>query len=105
MTYFKVCNPTQAYVRHCFQQRMFYLNIHIWLPFAAASALIPILPRPTLLALLPQVLTKGPYIGWAGVERNVCGDFIMASLVLTGSGPLLSISGLVFSLIKWLGAF
>ena len=81
------------------------MDLDIWLSFAAASALVLILPRPTLLALLPQALTKGPYIGWAGVERNVCGDFIMASLVLTGSGPLLSISGLVFSLIKWLGAF
>ena len=81
------------------------MDLGIWLSFAAALALVLILPRPTLLALLPQVLTKGPYIGWAGVERNVCGDFIMPSLVLTSSGPLLSVSGLVFSLIKWLRAF
>ena len=81
------------------------MDLGIWLSFAAALALVLILPRPTLLALLQKVLTKSPYIGWARVERNVCGDLIMASLMLTGSGPLLSVSGLVFSLIKWLGAF
>ena len=81
------------------------MDLGIWLSFAAALALVLILPRPTLLALLQQVLTKSPYIGWARVERNVCGDLIMASLMPTGSGPLLSVSGLVFSLIKWLRAF
>ena len=81
------------------------MDLDIWLSFAAASALVLILPRLTLLALLSQVLTKGPHIGWAGVERIVCGDFIVASLVLTGLGPLLAVSGLVFSLLRWLGAF
>ena len=46
------------------------MDLGIWLSFAAALALVLILPRPTLLALLQQVLTKSPYIGWARVERN-----------------------------------
>jgi threonine/homoserine/homoserine lactone efflux protein len=100
-----VGNPTLAHVRHRFQQRTFCLDFNIWLSFAAASALVLILPGPTLLALLSQVLTKGPRVGWAGVAGIVCGDFIVASLVLTGLGPLLAVSGLVFSLLKWLGAF
>ena len=75
-----------------------------WLTFAAASALLLVIPGPTILMVLSYALSHGRRVAVASALGVALGDFIAMSASLIGLGALVATSATAFSVLKWLGA-
>ncbi len=63
---------------------------HHWLAFAAASALLLLLPGPTVLMIVSHALAHGRKAAAATVAGVVLGDFAAMTVSLAGLGALLA---------------
>ena len=72
--------------------------------FVVASAILLVIPGPTVVMVVGQALAHGRVVALASVLGVGLGDLIAASLSLAGIGALLAASATAFLVVKWLGA-
>jgi len=75
-----------------------------WMTFAAASAILVVMPGPTVLMTLSYALNGGRRIMPAAVLGVLLGDVIAMSVSLMGLGAVLMTSAFLFQILKWAGA-
>lgn len=75
-----------------------------WLAFSAASALLMIIPGPTILLVISYALGQGWRAALPMAIGVALGDFTAMTLSMLGLGALLAASATVFTVLKWVGA-
>jgi threonine/homoserine/homoserine lactone efflux protein len=75
-----------------------------WAAFTAASALLMIIPGPTILLVISYALGQGWRAAFPMAIGVALGDFTAMTLSLLGLGALLAASATVFTILKWVGA-
>jgi threonine/homoserine/homoserine lactone efflux protein len=80
------------------------MDIHVWLVFVAASAVMGLAPGPAVTSIVGYALSSGRTTALAAVAGVALGNIIAMSLSLGGVGALLSASALAFAALKWIGA-
>ena len=77
---------------------------HVWLAFAAAAALIGLVPGPGVMSIVGYALGSGRQVALASVAGIALGNALAMTLSLAGVGALLAASALAFNVVKWAGA-
>lgn len=80
------------------------MSIEIWAAFALASAVLLIIPGPTILLVVSYALGQGWRTALPMALGVAAGDFTAMTLSMLGLGALLAASGHVYLLLKWIGA-
>jgi threonine/homoserine/homoserine lactone efflux protein len=80
------------------------MGIETWLAFVAASAILLIIPGPTILLVISYALGRGMRAALPVALGVALGDFTAMTLSLLGLGALLATSALLFGILKWIGA-
>jgi threonine/homoserine/homoserine lactone efflux protein len=80
------------------------MSLTAWLAFTAASAVLVLIPGPTVVLVVSYALTQGRRVALATVAGVALGDLVAMTLSLAGLGALLLASATLFSVLKWLGA-
>jgi threonine/homoserine/homoserine lactone efflux protein len=80
------------------------MTIETWLAFAAASAVLLIVPGPTILLVVSYALGQGWRTALPMSVGVALGDFTAMTLSMLGIGALLMTSATVFTVVKWIGA-
>ncbi len=80
------------------------MTAEVWLLFVAASALVLVIPGPTVLLVVSHALSEGASSGWRTVPGVALGDAVAITVSILGLGALLATSAALFTLLKWLGA-
>lgn len=75
-----------------------------WLAFSAASALLMIIPGPTILLVISYALGQGWRAALPMAIGVALGDFTAMTLSMLGLGALLATSATIFTILKWVGA-
>ena len=76
----------------------------VYAAFVLASAVLLVIPGPTVVMVIGQALSHGRAVALSSVAGVGLGDLLAASLSLAGVGALLSASAAAFVVLKWLGA-
>ncbi|GAB5389961.1 MAG: LysE family translocator [Alphaproteobacteria bacterium] len=76
----------------------------LYLPYLLASALVLVVPGPTILLVMAQALTGGRKVALASVLGVGLGDLLAITVALAGLGALLASSAAAFTAVKWAGA-
>jgi threonine/homoserine/homoserine lactone efflux protein len=79
------------------------MPIELWLAFAAASAVLLVIPGPTILTVISYSMAHGRHANVPLVAAVALGDSTALALSLLGLGALLATSALWFTLAKWVG--
>ena len=74
------------------------------LAFALASAVLVVVPGPTVALVVARSLGEGRRAALPLAAGVALGDLVAASLSLAGVGALLAASATVFTAMKWIGA-
>jgi threonine/homoserine/homoserine lactone efflux protein len=80
------------------------MSFETWVAFAAASAVLLIIPGPTILLVVSYALGQGWRTALPMAVGVALGDFTAMTLSMLGIGALLAASATVFSALKWIGA-
>lgn len=80
------------------------IALETWLAFVAASAVLLVIPGPTITLVISYALAQGKRSAWATVPGVALGDFTALALSVAGLGALLATSALAFTILKWAGA-
>lgn len=80
------------------------MPLDLWLAFVAASAVLLVIPGPTILLVLSYALTQGRRVAVAMALGVALGDFIALTASLLGLGALVLASATAFTVLKWAGA-
>src|SRR5581483_6919307 len=80
------------------------MTIETWAAFAAATAVLLVIPGPTILLVISYALGRGMGAALPVAMGVALGDFTAMSLSMLGLGALLAASSLLFTALKWLGA-
>ena len=80
------------------------MSFETWAAFAAASAVLLIIPGPTILLVVSYALGQGWRTALPMAIGVALGDFTAMTLSLLGIGALLAASATVFTVLKWIGA-
>ena len=79
------------------------MSFETWLAFAAASAVLLVIPGPTILTVISYSLAHGRRANVPLVAAVALGDSTALVLSLVGLGALLAASAMLFTLVKWVG--
>lgn len=79
------------------------MPIELWLAFVAASAVLLVIPGPTILTVIGYAITHGRRARIPVVAAVALGDSTALVVSLLGLGALLAASALWFTVIKWVG--
>jgi homoserine/homoserine lactone efflux protein len=79
------------------------LSIELWLAFVAASAILLVLPGPTILTVISYSVAHGRRANVSLVAAVALGDSTALVLSILGLGALLATSALWFTVIKVVG--
>jgi threonine/homoserine/homoserine lactone efflux protein len=79
------------------------VSIELWLAFVGASAILLVLPGPTILTVISYSVAQGRRANLPLVAAVALGDSTALALSLVGLGALLATSALWFTLVKWAG--
>jgi threonine/homoserine/homoserine lactone efflux protein len=79
------------------------MSIETWLAFAAASAVLLIIPGPTILLVVSYGLGQGRRAAFPVAAGVALGDFTAMTLSMLGLGALLAASALLFTALKCIG--
>ena len=79
------------------------ITLESWLAFAAASAVLLVIPGPTILTVVSYSLTQGRRAATPLVAAVALGDSTALALSLLGLGSVLAVSTAAFIVIKTLG--
>lgn len=80
------------------------MTIETWLAFAAATAVLLLIPGPTILLVISYALGRGMRAALPVAIGVALGDFTAMTLSMLGVGALLATSALLFTALKWAGA-
>lgn len=80
------------------------MTIEAWAAFAAASAVLLVIPGPTILLVVSYALGQGWRTALPMAVGVALGDFTAMTLSMLGIGALLAASATVFTALKWVGA-
>lgn len=80
------------------------MAIETWAAFFAASAILLIMPGPTILLVVSYALGQGWRIALPMAVGVALGDFTAMTLSMLGIGALLAASATVFTVLKLIGA-
>ncbi|GJD50971.1 Homoserine/homoserine lactone efflux protein [Methylobacterium crusticola] len=80
------------------------MTVSTWAAFAAASALLLVIPGPTILLVVSYAVGSGFRAALPAAIGVALGDLTAMTLSLLGLGALLAASGSLFTLLKWCGA-
>lgn len=80
------------------------MTIETWLAFAAASAVLLVIPGPTILLVVSYALGQGWRTALPMAIGVALGDFTAMTFSLVGLGALLAASATFFTILKWAGA-
>jgi threonine/homoserine/homoserine lactone efflux protein len=80
------------------------MTIETWLAFAAATAVLLVIPGPTILLVISYALGRGLRAALPVAIGVALGDFTAMTLSMLGVGALLATSALLFTVLKWIGA-
>ncbi|WP_413042877.1 LysE family translocator [Pseudomonas sp. YJ42] len=79
------------------------MSIELWFAFVAASALLLIIPGPTILTVISYSMAHGRRANVPLVAAVALGDSTALVVSLLGLGALLATSAFWFTVIKWAG--
>jgi threonine/homoserine/homoserine lactone efflux protein len=80
------------------------MPLDLWLTFVAASAVLLLIPGPTILLVLSYALSQGRRVALASAAGVAMGDLIAMTASLLGLGALVLTSAMLFTALKWVGA-
>src|SRR5215470_2750453 len=80
------------------------MSIEVWAAFVAASAILLIIPGPTVLLVVSYALGQGWRAALPMAVGVALGDFTAMTLSMLGVGALLAASAGLFTALRWLGA-
>jgi homoserine/homoserine lactone efflux protein len=80
------------------------MTIEIWLAFVAASAVLLVIPGPTILLVMSYALGQGWRAALPMAVGVALGDFTAMTLSMLGIGALLATSAALFTILKLIGA-
>jgi threonine/homoserine/homoserine lactone efflux protein len=75
-----------------------------WLAFAVTSAILVVIPGPTVLLVVSYALGHGRRSGLATTAGVALGDFTAMTASMLGLGVLLATSAALFAGLRWVGA-
>jgi threonine/homoserine/homoserine lactone efflux protein len=81
-----------------------HVTFESWAAFTAASAVLLIIPGPTVLLVVSYALGQGWRTALPMAIGVALGDFTAMTLSMLGLGALLAASATLFTVLKWLGA-
>jgi threonine/homoserine/homoserine lactone efflux protein len=79
------------------------VSIELWLAFVAASAVLLIIPGPTILTVISYSISHGQRANVPLIAAVALGDSTALLVSLLGLGALLTTSAFWFTVIKWAG--
>ena len=79
------------------------MSIELWLAFVAASALMLVIPGPTILTVISYSMSHGRRANLPLVAAVALGDSTALVVSLLGLGALLATSAFWFTVVKWVG--
>lgn len=80
------------------------MSLELWIAFTLASAVLLIIPGPTVMLVVSYALGRGRESAWATVPGVSLGDLTAMSVSLAGAGAVLKTSATLFTLLKLGGA-
>ncbi|WP_029029391.1 LysE family translocator [Salinarimonas rosea] len=80
------------------------MSFETWAAFAAASAVLLVIPGPTVLLVVSYALGQGLRVALPMALGVALGDFTAMTLSMLGVGALLAASATAFTVLKWAGA-
>ena len=80
------------------------MSFEAWAAFTAASAVLLIIPGPTILLVVSYALGQGWRAALPMAIGVALGDFTAMTLSMLGIGALLAASATVSTILKWIGA-
>jgi threonine/homoserine/homoserine lactone efflux protein len=80
------------------------MTIETWLAFVAASAVLLMIPGPTVLLVVSYALGQGWRTALPMAFGVALGDFTAMTLSMLGVGAVLATSAMLFAVLKWVGA-
>jgi len=80
------------------------MTFESWAAFTAASAMLLIIPGPTVLLVVSYALGQGWRTVLPMTVGVALGDFTAMTLSMLGLGALLAASATLFTILKWVGA-
>lgn len=75
-----------------------------WLAFMAASAVLLLIPGPTVLLVLSYAISQGRRVAVSTAAGVALGDLVAMTASLAGLGALILASATAFTWLKWIGA-
>ena len=75
-----------------------------WLAFTAATAILLVIPGPTILLVISYALGQGWRSALPMAVGVALGDFTAMTVSMLGLGALLATSATIFTILKWIGA-
>ncbi|PCI03945.1 MAG: lysine transporter LysE [Hyphomicrobiales bacterium] len=81
------------------------MSFEVWVAFAAACAVLTLIPGPCVLLLIGQSLSRGLGPAFSSIVGVLIGDILLIILSLMGVGAILAASAALFQLVKWAGVF
>ena len=79
------------------------MSIELWFAFVAASAILLIIPGPTILTVISYSMAHGRRANVPLVAAVALGDSTALVVSLLGLGALLATSAFWFTVVKWVG--
>jgi threonine/homoserine/homoserine lactone efflux protein len=80
------------------------MSVETWLAFAAASAVLLVIPGPSILLVVSYALGRGWRVAAPVATGVALGDLTAMTLSMLGVGALLAGSATLFTVVKWVGA-
>lgn len=80
------------------------MSLETWLAFVAASAVLLVIPGPTILLVVSYALGQGWRTAAPTAAGVALGDLTAMTLSMLGVGALLAASATLFTILKWVGA-
>jgi threonine/homoserine/homoserine lactone efflux protein len=80
------------------------MTFETWLAFLVASAIVIVVPGPTVTLAVTYALSRGWRAAAPVAFGTICGDATALAASLLGVGALLAASQTLFSALKWIGA-
>ncbi|WP_298959069.1 LysE family transporter [uncultured Methylobacterium sp.] len=80
------------------------MSLTTWLAFAGTSAVLLLIPGPTILLVVSYALGRGTRAAVPAAIGVALGDLTAMTLSILGLGALLATSAALFGVLKWCGA-
>jgi len=80
------------------------MAVEVWLAFAAAAAILLLIPGPTVLLVISYALGQGWRVAIPMAAGVALGDFTAMTLSMLGVGALLATSATLFATLRLIGA-